>query len=67
MEIAMDKRIILKIIADNPEVLKMDMEKIQRLFNEECYKKLERIRNLICDINLEERQCLNAIYNVLYE
>lgn len=67
MELDMGKRIILKVITNNPEVLKIDTDKIERLFAQECYNKLERIRDLLHDINLEERQCLNAIYKVLFE
>ena len=49
MEIRMDKRIILKIIQNNPHVLQLDVEEIQKLFNEECYKKLEKISDVLCE------------------
>ncbi len=67
MEIEMNKRIILKVIIDNPQVLRLDTNEIQRLFYEECYKKLERIKNLLYDINLQDSQCIDEIYKVLFE
>ena len=63
----MNKRIIFKVIIDNPQVLRLDTNEIQRLFYEECYKKLERIKNLLYDINLQDSQCIDEIYKVLFE
>ncbi len=67
MEIEMGKRIILKVINNNPQVLNIDIDEIKRLFYEECYKKLERIRDLIYNINMDESRCINEIYKVLFE